>query len=133
MLPEQIIAEGGDAGRISTTDVRNAVNAASKSCSALLASTWRQSTTAGRAGAGPIDLLRHAPDGFETVKRAIASVRGIAAAISVGRHHSRCEFDGPAHQGVAAELRARTQRGLRDDAEVELDRPLGIRNDARHA
>jgi predicted AlkP superfamily pyrophosphatase or phosphodiesterase len=83
LLPELVAADGGDAGRISTTDVRTAVNAAVEK---LLGTPGPHVAAAYGSDIalmpGVYDLVRLRPNGLETVKAAIAGIRGIAFAFS---------------------------------------------------
>ena len=83
MLPEQVTAEGGDAGRISTTDVRNAVTSAVEKALGVpgqyVAAIYGSDIA---LTPGIYDLLRQKPGAFQAVKTAIAGVRGIAFAYS---------------------------------------------------
>jgi predicted AlkP superfamily pyrophosphatase or phosphodiesterase len=83
MLPEQVTAEGGDAGRISAADVRNAVNATVEKVlgtpgphfAALYGSEVALIP-------GVYDLVRQRPNGLQSVRAALAGIRGIAFAYS---------------------------------------------------
>jgi predicted AlkP superfamily pyrophosphatase or phosphodiesterase len=82
-LPEQVTAEGGDAGRVSGTDVRTAINGAVEKV--LGAAGQHVAAIYGLDIAltpGVYDQIRMRPNGLETVKAAIAAVRGIAFAFS---------------------------------------------------
>jgi predicted AlkP superfamily pyrophosphatase or phosphodiesterase len=85
-LPERLVAEGKDAGRVSTTEIRNAVNAA---VAKLLGATgtvtyvvtvYEQQVV---LTAGTMDKLRALPGALDAVKNAIKSAKGIAAAYTV--------------------------------------------------
>jgi len=83
MVPEQVAAEGGDAGRVSTTDVRRAVDTAVEKI--LMMPGPHVAAIYGSDIAllpGVYDLLRQKPDALQTVKQAIAGVRGIAQSYS---------------------------------------------------
>lgn len=83
-IPEQAAADGADAGRISTTEIRNAVNAAIEkqtgTTGAHVAAVWEQQVA---LAPGLLDQLRQTTGGVRAVKSAIAGVRGIAAVYSV--------------------------------------------------
>ncbi|HXT71951.1 MAG TPA: alkaline phosphatase family protein [Vicinamibacterales bacterium] len=83
LLPEQATADGLDAGRISTTEIRNAVDAALEK----FLGTPRPHVAAVYDSQvalvpGLNDILRQRPNGFKTVKDAILSVKGLAAVYS---------------------------------------------------
>jgi hypothetical protein len=81
LLPEQVTAEGGDAGRISTTTIRTAVNAAVQQVlggpGPYVASIYEQQVA---LNPGVLEQLRAKAGGLQAVKTALASVTGIAAA-----------------------------------------------------
>lgn len=83
LIPEQVVAEGGDAGRISTTAISNAVDAAIEKVlgtpGPYVAAVYDSQVA---LTPGMFDLLRQKPDGFQAVKSAIAGVRGIASVYS---------------------------------------------------
>jgi arylsulfatase A-like enzyme len=83
LIPEQVVAEGGDGGRISTTALRAAINGAVEQALAapgpFVASIYEEQIA---LTPGVFDRLRATPGAIETVTRAIASVRGVAAAYS---------------------------------------------------
>jgi arylsulfatase A-like enzyme len=83
LIPEQVTAEGGDAGRISTTDIRNVANAAIEKVLGAPGPhvAFVYDSQVGLAP-GVFDILRQKPDGFGAVKSAIAGVRGIASVYS---------------------------------------------------
>lgn len=81
LLPEQVVAEGGDGGRISTTGVRNAVNTAvGRALGApgtYVASIYESQIA---LTPGVYDQLRGKAGAFEAVKTALRAVPGVAAA-----------------------------------------------------
>jgi predicted AlkP superfamily pyrophosphatase or phosphodiesterase len=85
-VPERLLAEGKDAGRISTTDIRNAVNAAvakvlgATGTVTYVVTVYEQQVV---LTAGTMDKLRARPGGLDAVKNAIKTAKGIAAAYSV--------------------------------------------------
>ena len=83
LIPEQVVAEGGDAGRINTADIRNVVNAAIEKVLGTpgphVAAVYDSQVA---LTPGVFDLLRQTPSGFQAVKSAIAGVRGIASVYS---------------------------------------------------
>jgi len=82
-VPEQVVADGGDAGRISTTEIRNAINTAIERVLGTpgphVASVYDQQVA---LVPGTADVLRLTTGGITAVKAALAGVRGIAAAHS---------------------------------------------------
>ena len=84
LIPEQATAEGLDAGRLSTTDIRNAVNAAVEQALGApgphVAAVYDSQVA---LVPGTLDLLRLKPNAVQSVRAAIAGVRGVAAAFSV--------------------------------------------------
>jgi predicted AlkP superfamily pyrophosphatase or phosphodiesterase len=83
MLPEQVTAEGGDAGRISSGDVQAAVNSAIEKILGL-AGRHVVAVYGGDIALTPglYDLLRQKPGGLQSVTQALAGVRGIRLAYS---------------------------------------------------
>ena len=85
-VPERLISEGKDAGRISTTEIKNAVNAA---VAKLLGATETVNYVVTvfenqvMLTAGTMDKLRALPGALDSVKNAIKTAKGIAAAYSV--------------------------------------------------
>lgn len=81
LVPEQVVAEGGDAGRISTTEVRTAVNAAVQRVLGApgphVAAIYEEQIA---LNPGTIELVRRTPGGLQAVTAAIGAVRGVAAA-----------------------------------------------------
>jgi len=86
-VPEQVTAEGGDAGRVSTTDLRNAINGAVRKVMSLpaastlnfVASIYEENIA---LTPGVVDQVRMQPGGLDAVKSAIAGVKGVAAVFS---------------------------------------------------
>jgi predicted AlkP superfamily pyrophosphatase or phosphodiesterase len=81
LVPEQVVAEGGDAGRISTSDVRNAVNAAVQQALGVpgphVAAIYEEQVA---LNPGTIERLRRVPGGLQAVTAAIGAVQGVATA-----------------------------------------------------
>ena len=95
-IPEQITAEGGDAGRISTTALRDAVNAAVDKVLGVkgqhVAAIYEQQIA---LIPGEVDVLRMKPGGFAAVKAAIGGVRGVRVAFSADDIISGAESSDP--------------------------------------
>jgi len=83
LIPEQVIAEGGDAGRISTTAIRNAVNGAVDSVLGVkgqhVAAIYEEQVA---LVPGELDLIRLKSGGLAAVKAALAGVAGVRVAFS---------------------------------------------------
>lgn len=85
-LPERLVAEGKDAGRVSTTEIRTAVNAAvgkllgATGTVTYVVTVYEQQVV---LTAGTMDKLRAIPGALDAVKNAIKTARGIATAYSV--------------------------------------------------
>ena len=85
-LPERLVAEGKDAGRVSTTEIRTAVNAAvgkllgATGTVTYVVTVYEQQVV---LTAGTMDKLRAIPGALDAVKNAIKSAKGIATAYSV--------------------------------------------------
>jgi predicted AlkP superfamily pyrophosphatase or phosphodiesterase len=81
LIPEQVAAEGGNAGRISTTAVRNAINAAVEKVLGVpgphVASIYEEQVA---LTPGLVDVLRTRRGGLQAVTDAIRGVTGVAAA-----------------------------------------------------
>jgi len=79
LVPEQVVAQGGDGGRVSTTALRNAINGALNKSMGLtgqfVASIYEEQIA---LTPGVFDRLRTRPDALGAVRNAIAAVRGIA-------------------------------------------------------
>jgi hypothetical protein len=83
LLPEHVTAEGGDAGRLSSTTIRAAVNTAVQrvlgGTDPYVAAIYEQQVA---LNPGVLDRLRAKAGGLQAVKTALTSVAGIAAAYS---------------------------------------------------
>jgi predicted AlkP superfamily pyrophosphatase or phosphodiesterase len=85
-VPERLAAEGKDAGRISTTEIRDAVNGAvgkligATGTVTYVVTVYEQQVV---LTAGTMDKLRALTGAMDTVKKAITATKGIAAAYSV--------------------------------------------------
>jgi predicted AlkP superfamily pyrophosphatase or phosphodiesterase len=85
-IPERLVAEGKDAGRVSTTEIRNAVNAAvgkllgATGTVTYVVTVYEQQVV---LTAGTMDKLRAMPGALDAVKNAIKTAKGVAAAYSV--------------------------------------------------
>ncbi len=131
-LSERLIAQKKDAGRISTTDFSAAVRAA-------LNKTLGEGSYVGLIDAGQVMLmdgvlekLRAAPNGFETLKQAMAGVKGIARVYGPGGSRGHGPHDRRVPAGVAPELRPGPHRFVRRRREERLDVQVGPRHHARH-
>ena len=83
-VPERLVAEGKDAGRVSTTEIRNAVNAAvGKLLGAVGTVTYVVTVYENQVvlTAGTMDKLRALPGAIDTVKSAIATAKGVAGGV----------------------------------------------------
>lgn len=83
LVPEQAKADGLDAGRINTTEIREKVNAALEQ---LFAEPGTHAAVVWDAqlalAPGVMDRLRQTRNGFRTVKEAVMSVRGISKVLT---------------------------------------------------
>lgn len=83
-LPEQITADGGDAGRLSSTAIRTAVTAAIQQVlgdtGPFIAALYEDQIA---LVPGVLEQLRARPGGLQAVKTALTRVTGIAAAYAV--------------------------------------------------
>ncbi len=85
-MPERLVAEGKDAGRVCTTEIRNAVNAVvgkllgATGTVTYVVTVYEQQVV---LTAGTMDKLRALPGALDAVKNAIKTAKGIAAAYSV--------------------------------------------------
>lgn len=83
LLPEQNVAAGRDAGRVSTTEVRNAVNAAVERVLGAppphVASVYEHQVA---LNPGVVDQLRRKSGGLKAITNALLGVKGIRAAYS---------------------------------------------------
>lgn len=101
-LPERLVAEGKDAGRVSTTEIRNAVNAAVAKIFGVTGTVTYVVTVYEQQvvlTTGTMDKLRALPGALDAVKSAIKTAKGIASAYTVdeitGNRPSTDPFIGP--------------------------------------
>ena len=86
IIPERLAAEGKDAGRVSTTEIRDIVNVTiGKLLGAVGRVTYVVTVYEQQVAltAGTMDKLRAIPGALDTVKAAIRTAKGIAASYSV--------------------------------------------------